>query len=123
MRRRQAARDLRSVINRFANRQRPALQGLPERAAFEQLGNQIGDAIVRPQLEDDQDIGMIQRGSGARFLFEAPQAVGIGREKRGQDFDCDIASKLRIAGAVYFTHPTRTNGGGDFIGTEPRAGY
>ena len=122
MRRRQTAGDLHSVINRFANRQRPALQRLPKRGAFEQLGNQIADAIVRPQLKDHQDIGMIQRGCGARFLFEAPQAVGIGREKRGQDFDGDIASKLRIAGAVHFAHPTRTNGSGDFIGAEPRAG-
>ncbi len=74
---------------------------------------------MRSQLKDHHDIGMIQRSRGARFLLETPQAVGIGGENGWQNFDCDIAPKLRIAGAIHFTHPTRTNGSGDFIGTEP----
>ena len=40
---------------------------------------------------------------------------------RGQDFDCDVATEARIAGAVDFTHAAGAGRGLYLIGSEFRA--
>ena len=64
---------------------------------------------------------MVQRGGGARFLLEALQALGVGRERRGQDLDGDVAPEPRIARAIDLAHPARADGGEDFIRAETGA--
>src|SRR5437867_1175086 len=65
---------------------------------------------------------MVERGGGPRFLLKAAEAIGIGRELRGQDLDGDIASEARIARAVDLAHAAGANGRDDLIRAEPRAG-
>ena len=69
-----------------------------------------------------KDVGMIERGHGARFLLEAAQAIGFGGERAGKNFQRDVASEARVFGAIDFAHPARADGSDDFIGTEFRAG-
>jgi hypothetical protein len=47
---------------------------------------------------------MIQRGRGVRLLLEAPQAISVSGEGRGQHLDRDIASKTGIARAIDLSH-------------------
>ena len=65
---------------------------------------------------------MIQRGRGARLLFEAAQTVGVGGEGRGQHFDGDIASEPRIARAIHLAHPAGSDEGDDLVRAETCAG-
>jgi hypothetical protein len=52
---------------------------------------------------------MIQRGDGLRLTIEAL------RELSGGDFDRDIALQTQVAGSVYLSHATGTEGRQDFI--------
>ena len=67
---------------------------------------------------DGEDVGVIERGDGARLLLEAAQPVRIGREPRGQDLDRDVAPEPRVAGAVHLAHPARADRGDD-LGRDP----
>src|SRR5437868_4286645 len=59
-------------------------------------------------------------GGSARFLLEAPQAIRVGRQGRGQHFDRDVAIEPRVAGAVHLAHPAAPDEMRDRIRTEPR---
>jgi len=77
--RRQSMSDLDSVVDRFANRQRAALQYLTERFANEQLGYQIRCVLEDAELVDGENVGMVQSRCGLRFLLKAMQPVGVPR--------------------------------------------
>jgi hypothetical protein len=49
--------------------------------------------------------------------LEPREAIRIGREEIGQDFDRDVAMELRIAGAIHLAHTTGTDGGNDLVRT------
>ena len=49
---------------------------------------------------------MIERRKELHFLLEAGQAVRIADKGRWQNFQRDIATKLRVAGAIDFAHST-----------------
>ena len=64
---------------------------------------------------------MIQRREHLRFALEARQAIGIARERFGQDFDRDVAIQLRIARAIHLAHAAGADLAGDFIWAESGA--
>ena len=82
----------------------------------------FADDVAIAHIVDGDDIGMIQRGDGARFEFEALAAHGIVSHVRRQDLQGDVASEASVAGAVYFTHAARAEGRDDFVGAEFVAG-
>ena len=59
------------------------------------------------------------RTSASRWI--PGEAVWIRREEIRQDFQCDIAVELGVAGAVDLTHATFTDLGGVFIHAEASA--
>lgn len=63
---------------------------------------------------------MAQRGRRPRFLLEAAQAIGIGREDVGQDLDRDVAAEPRVMGAIDLSHAAAANQRQDVVGTKPR---
>ena len=63
---------------------------------------------------------MVQRCGGTGFLLETSQPLGIGREGRRQDLDCDVTSKARIVGPIYFAHAAGANCADDFVRTKAR---
>jgi hypothetical protein len=65
---------------------------------------------------------MVQRSSRAGFLLESVQSIGVGRERRRQHLDRDVASETRIARAIHLAHSTRAERGQDFIWAEAHAG-
>jgi hypothetical protein len=87
--------DLARVIERLVERERTG-----QRLAVHQLHHQ------RPFFDpvDGCDVRMIQRGQHLRFALEAGEAVGIGSESVGKDFDGDFASELGVGGAPDLAH-------------------
>jgi hypothetical protein len=65
---------------------------------------------------------MIQRGSRARFLFETPQPVRIGRKERRQDLDRNVAAEPYIFRAEDLTHTAGTDRGEDLVRPEFASG-
>jgi len=55
-------------------------------------------------LVDGENIGVIQRGHRACFLFEALQAQPITCKELGQDLDRDVALEPRIASTINLAH-------------------
>ena len=62
----------------------------------------FGDDVV-----DGDDVGMVQRGGGLRFLDEAAAALGIARHFRRQHFDGDKAVEPRVLRLVDIAHAAR----------------
>ena len=53
------------------------LQQLPQRAALQQLGDQIRCALKDAELVNDKDVGMVESRSRFCFLLKAMQPVEI----------------------------------------------
>jgi hypothetical protein len=52
-----------------------------------------------------RDMGMIERGEHFRLTLKPRQAIWIGRERRREKFQSDVALQTTIARAVHLTHP------------------
>jgi hypothetical protein len=119
---RQPARDLLRVVDSLARgRERTIAQAVAQRFAFEQLGNDIRRAVGLANVVNRKNVGMVQRGRRARFLREPLQALGIGRERRGQNLDRDGTVQPRVAGTIDFAHAARAQRRFDFVGAKFRA--
>jgi hypothetical protein len=70
---------------------------------------------VFADVENSKNIGMVQRGNGAGLLFETMQADVIASKRFREDLHGDIASKTRVAGAIYFAHAACTERGKNFV--------
>ena len=104
-----------------ANREGPLAQPLAQRPALEQLGDDVGRAAVFADVEDGEDVGVIERSRGARFLLESLETVAVLRKRRRQHLDGDVAAEPRVAGAVHLAHRPRPQQGNDLVGTESGA--
>ena len=92
VRRRQAIRDLDGVIERLAHWQWAMEQALAKRLAFQQFRYQVG---ARPACSDvvyREQVRMIERGGGQRFLLEAAQPIGIRGVCSRKNLESDAAS-------------------------------
>ena len=67
------------------------------------------------------DVRVTECGNRARLAIESRLGLRIADTSSGQDFDGDIAVEPRVSRAIDLTHPSGTNGGDDFVGTEARA--
>jgi hypothetical protein len=71
-------RDLNRVIDGFANWQCAAIQALSQRLTFEQLGDDVGCAVVLADVMNSKDVWMVQGRCRPRFLLEAVEPLRIG---------------------------------------------
>jgi hypothetical protein len=63
-----------------------------------------------------------KRGDRFRFAFQSRAPSGVVRDAVRQQFDGNVAIEPRVAGLVDLAHPTRAEGGENFIRSEARAG-
>ena len=101
---RQSMSDLNAVIDCFANRHRAALQHLPQRAALQQLGDQVRCAFEDAELVDGKNVGMVESRCRLRLLLKAMQPVGVLRNKGRQDLDRDCPVS-RTGSRARYTSP------------------
>ena len=111
-----------AIVERLARRQRARCQRVAQRLAVEQLRHDVRRAVVHADVVHREDVRMVQRRGGSRFLLEALQPVGIGARRSRENLDRDVAPEARVARAIDLAHPARAEQRIDFVGTEMDTG-
>ena len=75
----EALRDLERPVDRLLLRHGRAVELAAQRLALEQLRHGVGDAVVRAEVEDREDVRMRERGDGLGLALEARERVGVRR--------------------------------------------
>ena len=113
-------RNLRCDLRGARRREGPRLEPLGQRLALQQLRDRVRDVPVRARVVDGEDARVVQRGDGARFPLEAPEAVFV-VDAVGQKLDGHVPVQARVAGAVDLSHAPLPDGGDDLERTDPLA--
>ena len=106
VRRGKAVSDLDGVVDGLLRRQGSA-ELFAERFALQKLRDDEGASLVRPDVVDDEDVGVIELGGGAGFLLEAREAFGIRGEAGVDDLDRDVTAEPRVPRPVNLAHAAR----------------
>ena len=122
MRRAESARDLERDLDRLPGRQSAATQPRAERLSLQELGDEIGNALVDAHVVDHEDVRMIQLPRHAGLVLEPAQAVGIGGEGRRKHLHGNVPPEPGIAGAIDFSHPSGAERRQDLVGSEEGSG-
>ena len=78
---------------------------LPERGALhELLHDEVARGLHFAGVVNRHDVGVIQRGGGARFPQEAIDRVGLPERGGGQELDRHRAVQPIVPGAVHLSH-------------------
>ncbi len=75
--------------------------------ALEQLHDNEVPALVLLNRVNGADVGMIERGSGARLALEALQQLAVLGHIRRKKLQGHAAAELGVLGFVHHTHATR----------------
>ncbi len=121
VRRREAAGQLHRAFDCLADGQDSRLQPLPQRLALEQLGDEIGRALVVPDVVDGEHVGVVEDTRGARFVLEAMAARRVRADGGGKDLDRHGAAETGITRAVNLTHPAGPQTAEDLVRSQPLA--
>ena len=121
VRRGQACGDIGSQPDRARRRERRAGEQRAERRAFEQFVDDVRRTIVLARVVNDDDVRMVQRPRGASFLLETTEPIRIGRKRRRENLDGDVAAEAFVLGAIHLAHAAFPERGEHFIATETSA--
>ena len=94
-----------------------------ERLTLDQLHREEVDAVRFLDRIDRDDVRMVEGGDGAGLALEAGEPVGIAGEIRGQHLERDLATELRVAGAIHFAHTACPERRSQHVMTKPRTWY
>src|SRR5439155_11741 len=75
--------------------------------AVEQLGDDVRGPVVRADVMDRDDVGMIQGSGGARLLLEAEHVAGVVVARR-QHLERDVPIELQVVGHEDAAHSAAT---------------
>src|SRR5438552_3020682 len=78
-----------------------------QRLAVNKLGGDEVCAIRFANLENSEDVGMVEGGGGASFLFKTAHAFSLASDLGRQQFERDFTVQTRVFGQVNFAHPAR----------------
>ena len=93
-----------------------------ERLTLHELGGNIENAVFEADVINSDDAGMVEAARGTRFLRKTGAARFVAGKYLGEDFQRDVASQPRIAGAENFTHPAGAERGHDLVRADASAG-
>jgi hypothetical protein len=113
--------DLRRNGERVRQRQRPGSDPIGQRRPVDQLQHEGVRRAGVFEPVDVPDVWVIELGEDLRLAAEAPQAIGIGGERVGQDLQRDVAVELGVLRPVDLPHAARADGSDDFIGPKASA--
>ena len=92
---RESVRELAGVVERDLGGKRSAAERVPQGPAVEQLGDDVRGPVVRADVMDRDDVGMIQGSGGARLLLEAEHVAGVVVARR-QHLERDVPIELQV---------------------------
>ena len=118
----EAASGLLRVLARLAGRQGAGGEDLAERAALEELGDEVGSALVLAHVEDGEDVRVVERAGEASLLLEAVEALGGVAHLARQHLDGHVAAEAGVEGAVDLAHPAGPDRAQDLVRPQPRPG-
>ena len=61
--------------------------------------------MILADLVNRQDIWMIQRDYGVRFLLKTLQPLSVPSKAHGQKFERGLAARCNVGGQIDFAHP------------------
>ncbi len=108
-------RNLRRVLERLRRRHRTTSDQRVEARAVDQLHRDERRAVVFVDLVDGDDVRMVERGGGARFLDEAAMPIDIGRGIGRQHLDRHRPSEPRVVGGIDHAHAAASDLGVDAV--------
>ena|SRR6266849_1249459 len=101
----------------------PSLQARGQRLPFEILHHKEVHAILRVEIMNRGDIGMIQPREGLGLLVEALTGRFVSEGAGWQDLQGHVALEPLVAGAIDFTHAARANLLHDAVMAKHRANH
>ena len=93
-----------------------------ERRSVDQLQDERVSLTAVLEPINRPNVRVVERGQHLRFALEACEAIGIERERIGDDLQRDVASQFRIARPIHFAHAAGPKGGEDLVRAEADAG-
>ena len=121
VRRGETLRELDREIDRLSQRERLSSESLAQRLSLQQLRDDVGSAFVRPDVVHRENVWMVERAGGARFLLESPQTRFIMRP-RGQGLDRHVTPESRVPRAIHFAHSASADERDDLVRTDVSSG-
>jgi hypothetical protein len=118
----QALGDLDGVVDRTRERNGAGIDYRAQRPPLQQFRDEIGRVVLAPHVIDGEDVGVIQRGRGARLGLEPAQPLRIVGDVRRQDLDGHVAPEPAVVRAIDLPHATRAEGGTEHVRPEAGAG-
>ena len=104
----QRERRLLRHVERVGEPHPPLAQLLPERHAVNVFGGDEGCVVLETDLVDGEDVRVVQRRGGVRFLLEPVEPLRVRRVLRRQQLERDAAAQPRIVRQVHLAHPTNS---------------
>src|SRR5262249_16838106 len=80
------------------------------------------DAVLVADVVERADVRVRELRDRLRLSLESLPHLGGRREMLRQHFDRDRALEARVLRLVDLAHPSRSDGGQDFVGSEPGTG-
>ena len=69
---------------------------------------------------DGRDVRVVECGKHLGFASEAGEPIGVVRERRRQQLQCDVAPEPPVVGAMDLAHPAGAKHAEHFIGSDGR---
>ena len=118
----QCIRHFHADFQHFIQRQRTFSQPLRDRLPFEQLHHQVVDSILRADVVEVANVGMIQGGDSPGLTLQPlPQLRGRGK-MGGKNFDGHLAVQASVVRAIHFAHAACSKRCDDFVRSKFCAG-
>ena len=103
---------MRASVATSAGRRARTRQRLP----FDELHRDEAPFEDVADLVDGDDVRMIQRGDGARFLFEAADRVAVAGQPVAEELDRHLAAEPGVVREIDLAHAAAADEGQDLIG-------
>jgi hypothetical protein len=110
-----------AVLERLAQRDRAAVDPLPQGGAFEQLGDDVRNRALGAHVEDGHDVGVVESARRPRLTRQALYVFG-GRARRVYDLNRHVALEARVVSAVDLAHAPGSEPPQDLVGAEAITG-
>ncbi len=90
---------------------------------MEQLRDNIGSRALETNVIDRDDVGMVERGGGPSFLFEAAQMIGIVAGSGANQLQRNVAPQPLVMGPKDFAHTSLADFFDDSVVPNPLADH